>query len=78
MWSAICLIKKHHVKTNLTIYLYVVPFDVVHVVLVHSELGPCQRHAGHLVLQGVQGEGPGDDVVQQKLQKHTQLITCFK
>jgi hypothetical protein len=50
------------------IHLNIVPFHVVHVVLVDSELSPRQRHSGHLVLQRPDGEGSGDDVVQQQLQ----------
>lgn len=51
------------VRTNLD----VVPFGVVHVVLIDTQLGAGQRDARHFVLQRSDFKVTGNDVMQQKL-----------
>lgn len=45
-----------------------VPFDIMHVILVHPELSAGQRHSGHLVLEGGDIEGTWDHVVEKQLE----------
>lgn len=47
--------------------LDVVPFGVVHIVLIDTQLGAGQRDASHLVLQRGDFKVAGNDVMQQQL-----------
>lgn len=47
--------------------LDVVPFGVMHIVLIDTQLGAGQRDASHLVLQRSDFKVAGNNVMQQKL-----------
>lgn len=47
--------------------LYFIPLDVMHIILVDSELGAGEGDTGHLILQGSDVESSWDDVVEEQL-----------
>jgi len=50
---------------------------ILHRVLVHPQLRSCEADTGHLVLQGIDPEGPWYDVMKKKLSQSILVSIYF-
>lgn len=55
------------------IHLHIIPFGIVHIVLVDAQLCACQWNAGHLILKRSNIKVSRNHVMQQKLKENTRL-----